>query len=441
MISAIILAGGKGSRMRSSLPKALHQLAHQTLIESILKNLQLLLPQQLIVVGSRALFEHEIWKNIYFNFQQKNCFIKEVLQENPLGTGHAVQMAFPSLQTDKIIICHADTPLIQPQTFQRLYESSFDLTLSAMILENPQQSSCGRLILKGSQPVNIVEAKEATQEQKKIKLANAAVYAISRECLKACLFDLNNKNATGEFYFTDIVQKAFEKGFSTSYLEISSDEAFGVDTPENLIEAPVQKVLRKKMIQNGVLFQDPSSIVLSMDTQIGLGSVIEAYNVFGPCVTIGKNTTIHPFCVLDHCFIGDYCSVGPFSHIKMDSVVHSKAVIGNFVEIKKSNIGYHTKVKHLAYIGDATLGKSVNIGAGSIFCNYDGFQKHPTIVGDHVHVGANSSLIAPLKIGQSSFIGAGSVITKDVPEEALAISRSPQIHNFEWIVKKNKQQK
>ncbi|MDR2464289.1 MAG: bifunctional UDP-N-acetylglucosamine diphosphorylase/glucosamine-1-phosphate N-acetyltransferase GlmU [Holosporales bacterium] len=449
MIAVIILAGGRGTRMKSSVPKVLHKLTGQTLIESVIKAAQSIMPKQVIVVGSECLFTNNEWINIRNRYYAKTnddsinvvtkTPITEVLQSDPLGTAHAVQAAFAVIQQEvnQVIILHADVPLIQTRTLRELSISKCDLTLASTQIINPSSSSYGRVILDDDGiPLAIREAKELTEKQKGVDIVNAAIYSISRKCLKACLFDIQNDNTAKEFYFTDIVNIAYSRGFSISHIKISQDEAFGINTQDDLINAPVQRILKEKMTTNGVIMQDPSSIVFSIDTQIESGSTISAFNVFGPNVNIGANVVVHAFCVLSDCTISDWSEIGPFAHIHKESVICSNAMIGNFVEVKKSTIGEQTKAKHLSYLGDAALGKKVNIGAGTVVCNYDGFRKHQTIIRDNASIGANSSLVAPLDIGSNAFVGAGSTITMDVPDETLALSRSKQIHNLEWVRKK-----
>ncbi|MDR1907898.1 MAG: bifunctional UDP-N-acetylglucosamine diphosphorylase/glucosamine-1-phosphate N-acetyltransferase GlmU [Holosporales bacterium] len=428
MVSVVILAGGKGTRMKSPTPKALHLLAGMPLIECVMRTARKLGGAQIIVVGSVALFQHEGWRSLSEKYK---C--AEVIQPIPLGTGHAVQCALTSIQSERVIILHADVPLIQIETLQILEKSTEDLVVT--VAKNNDIESCrGRVLLHEGRPIDIIEAKNATEEQRRINIINAGMYSLSRECLHDCVTHITKNDVTNELYFTDIVRISHQRGFSSSYIEISLEEASGLDTQQDLENVPVQQILRQKM--EGVVFQDAHSVVLSMDTEIGCGTKVGPFNVFGPNVTIGENATIHPFCVLEDCKIEDNCEIGPFAHIHKDSAVGVHAVVGNFVEVKKSTVGRNTKAKHLSYIGDATLGEKVNIGAGTVFCNYDGIKKHRASVGDYASIGANSSLVAPVSIGASAYIGAGSVITKDVPDATLALSRAPQVHNTEWVHKR-----
>lgn len=435
MFSAVVLAAGKGTRMRSPLPKVLHRLANLTLVEGVLQSLKSLSPLQIIVVGSGELFSHAEWQRIREQHRSSGSSLQEVVQEEALGTGHAAQMAFPFLnpRAEKVLICHGDMPLIQPASFQAMVEDpEADFVVGATVLSHPTTSSFGRLEVKGREVSAILEVKEAMPEQRQNPLGNAAVYAIKKSCLDACLFQLRNDNAAKEYYLTDMVREARRQGFNVTYQEIPEDEAYGINTQEDLLKAPAQRVLRRKMLQHGVMLQDAETVMLSMDTCIGEGTFVAPFTVFEAGVTLGKRVTVHPFCVLSECCVGDDSSVGPFAHIKQGSSLAENVTLGNFVEVKKSKIGPKTKAKHLTYLGDATVGARVNIGAGTVVCNYDGFKKHPTTIEDEASVGANTSLIAPVTVGAASCVGAGSVITKDVLPGSLSLSRAQQIIKADW---------
>lgn len=438
MFSAIILAGGLGTRFQSNLPKVLNILAGQTLIESVLKNVLTLQPDQVIIVGSEQIFQHKKWQMLYEKLKKRYQNIDCVIQDSPMGTGHAVQVGIKAVLShmDQVLICYGDTPLIQPETMQKLLDYPADLTIGTMHLSNPQTASYGRVVFDGDKPMDIVEARDSTPVQKENAIANAGIYTARMKCLQNCIFKLQNHNCASEFYLTDIVKFAYQQHYQTAALEIPFEEAQGVNTMDDLANISIQEFLRHKMLNKRINFQEISSVVFSMDTQIEENCLIGAFVVFGPNVVIEANVTILSFCYLENCCIKEGCTIGPFAHIKAESVVYSHSTIGNFVEVKKSSIGTKTKIKHLSYIGDAIIGTNVNIGAGTVICNYDGFRKHQTIIEDKASVGANSSLVAPLHIGFSAFIGAGSVITRDVPAETLALSRSPQMHNAEWVVRK-----
>lgn len=436
-ITAIILAGGLGTRMNSSIPKVLHTVNGGTMIEAIVYNLSKINPEEIIIVGSDLLFSNEMWQKTFEQLQKRIVNVKLVIQERPLGTGHAVQIAFPhvSEKSDKIIICSGDTPFLTSNTFKNVSNCNDDITISTMRIEN-LKSTYGRVIIENENVKSIIEYKDANDEQRNINIANAGMYCTNKDILNDLIYKIEDNNKAKEFYLTDIVKLANQKNIIVGYIDVNSDEAYGIDTIDALYNSPGQELLKKIAIKNGVFFQDPKSTILSFDTEISKGAIISSHNVFGKNVTIDENVEILPFCYLENCHIKNNSVIGPYARIKENSVIEQDCVIGNFVEIKKSQINEKTKIKHLSYVGDAIVGKSVNIGAGTIFCNYDGFKKHQTIVKDFVKIGANNSIVAPLTIGESSFTGAGSVITRDVPEQTLAISRSEQKHSSTWLRRK-----
>ncbi|MDR3285540.1 MAG: bifunctional UDP-N-acetylglucosamine diphosphorylase/glucosamine-1-phosphate N-acetyltransferase GlmU [Holosporales bacterium] len=439
---AIILAGGLGTRMNSSVPKVLNTIAGGTLLECVIHSLSKIEQlNEIIIIGSKNLFFHEKWKKIEEKIKKKVKNVKLAIQEKPRGTGHAVQTGVPLIgkEVDRVLICCGDTPLIRLETFQKLLVDESDLTLLTMRIENPERSSYGRVIIENSHPTCIIEIKEANSKQKQIDVANAGVYGISAKCLKELIFNIScEKNKTAEIYLTDIVEQAYKRGYSTNFYEVSQNEAYGIDTAKALQNVPFKEEFFFRALTRNISFQDPDKVALSFDTEISEGCEIGAFCVFGHNVILKENVKVLPFCYLEDCLIKENSVIGPFARIKGESIIGHDAVIGNFVEVKKSRIGDKTKIKHLSYIGDAFVENSVNIGAGTIFCNYDGFQKHNTRVGQGAKIGANVSLVAPLTIGQGAFIGAGSVITQNVPDETLAVTRAKQTHNSEWLKKRQK---
>jgi bifunctional UDP-N-acetylglucosamine pyrophosphorylase/glucosamine-1-phosphate N-acetyltransferase len=432
--------------MRSQLPKPLCKIGGMSFIENSIERALALQPSQVIIVGSAELFAHSEWQTMFDALNAKTSrlprFLSDdhpnlinVLQPEALGTGNAVQMAFPFIQSERVIIIHVDMPFISVKTLQLLAESKNDLSIT--VAKNVDStSSFGRVVFQDGVPVEIIEAKNLYEGVEDSGIVNAASYSVSFSCLKTCLSHISKNTSGDEYYFTDIVNIAYKRGFKTSCVEISPNEAIGIDSPEALAHASIQlsQILSEQFLE--VTFQCLHNVTLSMDTAIGCGSIIEGACALGRKVVIGKNVKIHPFCVLDDCIIEDNCEIGPFAHIHKGSTIRAGAVIGNFVEVKNSDIGNNSKAKHLAYVGDALLGVGVNVGAGTVFCNYDGVKKHHSTVERHASIGANVSLVAPIHIGKSAYIGAGSVITKDVPAATLALSRAPQVHNAEWVRKK-----
>jgi bifunctional UDP-N-acetylglucosamine pyrophosphorylase/glucosamine-1-phosphate N-acetyltransferase len=446
MLAVVILAAGRGTRMRTQLPKPLCKIGGMSLIENAIERALALQPSQVIVVGSSALFANSecqsLFEKLNARMSRLDVFLSndrphiiKVLQPEALGTGNAVQTAFPFIQSERVIILHADMPFVRAKTLQALSECESDLSIAIAKNVDPT-SSFGRVLLHEGVPVEIIEAKDLSYDVEDSGWVNAAFYSVSYSCLKTCLASISKNSSVNEYYFTSMVNIAYKRGFKTSCVEISPNEAIGIDSPEALAHASLHlsQIMGEQF--DDVIFQNLQNVTLSRDTIIGCGSTIEGACAFGRKVIIGKNVKIHPFCVLEDCTVEDDCEIGPFAHIHKGSTIRAGAVIGNFVEVKNSDIGSNSKAKHLAYIGDALLGVSVNVGAGTVFCNYDGVKKHHSTVECHASIGANVSLVAPIHIGENAYVGAGSVITKDVPAATLALSRAPQVHNEEWVRKK-----
>jgi bifunctional UDP-N-acetylglucosamine pyrophosphorylase/glucosamine-1-phosphate N-acetyltransferase len=411
---------------------------------------------EIIIVGAKALFEHETWPGFAKIVEGFAGNIRLIEQASPRGTGHAVQIALPYVdeQAEGVLICNGDTPFINKETLRRLVAQgrgegqrkwlgrvqSCALALLAMRIGTPEQATYGRLILQQNSPVDIpvdiIEVCDASPAQKQIDLANVGAYYFPKQCLAEVIPLLSPQNRAGELYLTDTIKLAHARGYCTTYIETAEREGEGIDTLAALQNAPFAEVLVARALAEGASFQAPHSAILFCDTQVGRGCSIGAYNVFGRNVVIEEGATVLPFCFLEDCVIKKGSTIGPFARIKGGSVVGAGAMVGNFVEVKKSAIGDGTKIKHLAYVGDADIGSAVNIGAGTVFCNYDGFRKHHTVVEDCAKIGANVSLVAPITVGQAAFVGAGSVITKDVPKETLAVARAEQVHNSQWLAKK-----
>jgi bifunctional UDP-N-acetylglucosamine pyrophosphorylase/glucosamine-1-phosphate N-acetyltransferase len=314
-----------------------------------------------------------------------------------------------------------------------------------MRLQSPENSAYGRVLLQNNKPIKIIEAEKASPAQKQISLSNAGVYGINMEVLRKLIFNLPEHTVTKtingqrqeftEIFLTDIIEMADKNGCLINYYVVRESEAYGINTLEDLQNLPFRNdFLKRAMLQN-VTFQDAQTCIPSFDTEISDGCVIGAFNVFGRGVKLESEVTILPFCFLENCVIGRGSTVGPFARIKGESYIGANTNIGNFVEIKHSQVNDRTKIKHLAYVGDAVIGKDVNVGAGTVFCNYDGIKKHQSTVEDCAKIGANTSLVAPITIGANAYIAAGSVITKDVPKETLAVARAQQSHNYEWVRK------
>lgn len=409
---AIILAAGKGTRMKSETSKVLHKIFDKTLLGYVLDavNKTNLVDKSFVIVGHQA---EEVEKFVKENYNNASC----ALQTPQLGTGHAVSMVCPQLEDfdGEVIILCGDTPLITEDTLKNFIEShrskNSDLTVMSAIFENP--TNYGRIVRSGDKLSSIVEEKDATAEQKTIKEVNAGIYCLNWQKIKPAFSQLTSNNAQGEYYLTDIISWGGKQGLNVNaYILEDNEEIFGINSKAHLAEAT--KMLNKKTVnkhmENGVTIVDPDTTWISVDTQIGADTTI-----FPGTYITGKNK------------IGGKCFIGPFAHIRGDVELGDNVKIGNFVEVKKTKIASNTNACHLTYIGDSQIGINVNIGAGTITANYNHATKakNKTKIKDGASIGSNSVLVAPVEIGAGATIGAGTVITKDVADKALAVARAP----------------
>lgn len=416
-IDFVILSAGLGSRMKSSTPKFFQKIADKPIIRYVIDSCKSISDRRIIAVTNDALKDHEFFNDI-----------KTVVQESPLGTADAVNSAVSILDSKYTIIMCGDMPLIETRHIESLLSDESDVSFIAMkIPDDLSNMPYGRVITDDlGNFQKIVEFRDATDSEKNCKFANSGIYKIKTDLLKNFITNVQKNEKSGEFYLTDIISILKDNGFKISV--INSEEYWpfhGINNMQDLANAEeiVQNNLRDKFMKNGVKLLDPKSVYFSADTFIDNDVVIEQNVVFKRSVKVHQGSTIKAFCYLEDCEIMENSSVGPFARIRGNSKLSQNSDIGNFVEIKGSTIGIGSKVKHLSYIGDATIGIKSNIGAGTITCNYDGVKKHKTHLGDNVFIGSNCSLIAPVSIGNGSIVAAGSVITKNVPENSLAISR------------------
>ena len=444
-LAIIVLAAGKGTRMKSDLAKVLHSLAGVPMLSFTLDLARSLKPDRLvIVVGS----QRELIKERFAT--QGVIFVD---QEEQMGTGHAVLVAGPAIKGFKgtVLILCADVPLLQEATVKKFLKSHEDgrATVSVLItrLEKPQ--GYGRILREESgHLLRIVEEKDLRSGEEAIQEINTGIYCVESSFLLEALSSLSNRNAQGEYYLTDIVEKASLQGKKAiGFLAQDSSEVMGINTRLDLARAGEwlrQKIAERHMLA-GVTLIDPKTTYIDQEIKIGRDTVIYPNCHLCGQTSLGENCLVEPGCKITDTRVGsfvtikassviagsvieDHVEVGPFAHLRPQTVLKEGSKIGNFVEVKKSIVGRGTKANHLSYIGDATLGEKVNVGAGTITCNYDGREKHPTIIEDGVFVGSNTELVAPIKIGRGSYIGAGSTITKEVPPDTLAVSRSKQMH-------------
>lgn len=421
-IKSVILAAGKGTRMKSNTPKVLHKIFEKPLLGYVLDNVKNIVNESFVIVGHHA---EEVTEFVEKNYK----YAKTILQSPQLGTGHAVSMACPCLENfdGEVIILCGDTPLITENTLRKFVEyhnsKNSDITVMSTIFENP--TNYGRIIREADNSLKcIVEEKDATAEQKTVKEVNAGIYCLNWGKIKNAFSQLNSNNAQGEYYLTDIIAWGKKNNLNVNaYILENSDEIYGINSRSNLAEAT--KIMNERklnsLMDNGVTIVDPSSTWISEDTEIGADTII-----YPSTYIEGKNK------------IGKNCKIGPCAHLRGDVEIDDYCKIGNFVEVKKAKIGHNTNAGHLSYIGDSELGSHINIGAGTITANYDPISKikSKTILNDNVKIGSNTVLVAPVEIGEGTNIGAGSVITKNIGEWALGITRAPLRIIENWV--KNK---
>ena len=422
-IKAVILAAGKGTRMKSeTTPKVLHQIMGKTLLGYVLDNVKNFVSEEYVIVGHHAQEVENFVKSNYEN-------AKTVLQSPQLGTGHAVSMVCPDLQNydGLVLILCGDTPLVQEETLKKFVEyhksQNSDITVMSTLFDNP--TGYGRIIREQDNSLQcIVEEKDANPEQKAVKEVNAGIYCLNWGKIKDAFGQLKSNNAQGEYYLTDIISWGKTKALKVNaYILENSDEIYGINSRLNLAQAAKMmnhRNLERYMI-NGVTIVDPDSTWISEDTEIGQDTIIYPFTYIE-----GKNT------------IGKSCKIGPCAHFRGNVEVCDNVKVGNFVEVKKAKISSNTNVGHLSYIGDSELGEYVNIGAGTITANYNPLtkEKTKTILKDNVKIGSNTVLVAPITVDEGANIGAGTVVTKDIPAWALGITRSPLKILENWVKKK-----
>lgn len=443
--SVVILAAGKGTRMYSELPKVLHLLAGKPMVQHVIDTAKSIGASDIHLVyghGGDLLKEKLGEQNLNW-----------VLQAEQLGTGHAMQQAAPSFQDDEdIIMLYGDVPLIAQDTLQRLIDAKPEggIGLLSVILDNP--TGYGRIIRENGTVVGIIEQKDATEEQRKIQEINTGIMVASGKDFKRWLAQLNNNNAQGEYYITDIIELAHKEGNKIETVHPNRlSEMEGVNNRLQLaaLERVYQKEQAEKLLLAGVMLIDPARFDIRGTLTYGRDIIIDTNVIIEGHVTLGNNVHIQSGCILKDCVIGDNsvispysvienselsaeCTVGPFARLRPGTQLAAKAHVGNFVEMKNASLGLGSKAGHLSYLGDAQVGDNVNIGAGTITCNYDGANKYKTIIGNDVFVGSDTQLVAPVSIANGVTIGAGTTVTRDVNEGELVVSRVKQVHIKNW---------
>jgi len=431
--AVIILAAGQGTRMKSSKAKILHEIAHRPMILHALDSVDILNAKKKVVVLPPEMTQAA--RVIH----GEDAAVEIAIQHQTLGTGHAVASAREMFLdfNGNIIVLFADTPLMTAATFKRFdaLMQSHDVGVIGFRAEDP--TGYGRLIRddQGS-PVAIREHKDASTLELEIDFCNSGVVGMAAKHFPALIDALSNDNANGEYYLTDVVEHAASGGLKVGVIECSEEEVQGINTQMQLsnAEAVYQNRARARALANGVNMQAPSTVYFSHDTVVKADVVIEPNVVFGPGVYVSSGASIRAFCHIEGALIGKNCVVGPYARLRPGTVLADKVKVGNFVEVKNADIGTGAKLNHLSYVGDARVGAGANIGAGTITCNYDGFNKHTTEIGEGAFIGSNSSLIAPVRIADGAYVGSGSVITKDVNCDALAIGRGRQKNIEGWAI-------
>ncbi|MCR9128785.1 MAG: bifunctional UDP-N-acetylglucosamine diphosphorylase/glucosamine-1-phosphate N-acetyltransferase GlmU [Alphaproteobacteria bacterium] len=445
--AAVILAAGHGSRMKSALAKPLHAVAGRSMLDWSLDLAAACGVERSVVVwGAHGPAVRD---------KAEAAGVATALQDPPMGTGDAVKQAREALagfEGDAIVL-YADTPLIRPETVAAVFQAlETGAAVSVLGFEPDEPGAYGRLIETVDGDLDaIVEAREATPEQLAVRLCNSGVLAADASLLFDLLDEVTNDNAKGEYYLTDVVALARGRGLSARAVRADEAEVLGVNSRADLAaaEAAFQVRVRSQAMANGVTLVAPETVFFSHDTVIEADTVIEPNVVFGPGVTVGSGAVIRAFSHLEGCEIAGGCEVGPYARLRPGAVLETGAKVGNFVEVKKARLGEGAKANHLSYIGDGVVGAKANIGAGTIFCNYDGYFKNQTIIGEGAFIGSNSALVAPVTIGKGAMTGSGSVITRDVPDDALALARGEMAVKEGWAArfrkamqaKKDKQKK
>ncbi len=423
---AIVLAAGEGTRMRSQRPKALHEIAGRSLIAHVLEAVRSAgVTSTAIVVGPGA-------EAVTAEARRVLPGAEIFVQSERRGTAHAVLAAKSAIARgpDDVLIVYGDTPLIRPQTLGRMREAlAKGAALVVLGFRAQDPTGYGRLVQEGGELASIREELEASAPERAIGLCNGGLMAFAGKTALAILERIGNDNRKGEFYLTDAVAIARARKLKAVVIETEEDDVRGINTKAQLAEteAVLQQRLRKAAMEAGVTLVAPETVFLSADTRFGRDVVIEPFVVLGPGVTIEDNAVIRSFSHLDQAHVGKGALVGPYARLRPGTRLGEDVHIGNFVEIKEAVIEDGAKANHLAYIGDARLGAGSNFGAGAIVCNYDGVAKHRTDIGKAAFIGSNAALVAPVRIGDGAYVATGSVVTQDVPPDALAIARSRQV--------------
>jgi len=435
-LAVVVLAAGKGTRMKSTRPKVLQPLAGRPLLRYVLDAVAPLAPaDEIVVIGPDMAAVADA-----------AAPVATVVQEQQLGTGHAALVACRALDGfrrpgDHVLVVFGDTPLITGETLGALVAARAGEPRPELVLlgfESARPTGYGRILRDAAgRPTRIVEEKDASAEERKITLCNGGLMLADAARLPVLLEQVGSDNAKGEHYLTDLAGLAHDAGLATAVVEGSEQEVMGINSRAELAaaEAVMQGRLRARAMDQGAHLVDPSAVWLAADTRLAPDVTVEPGVVFGLGVTVDEGATIRAFSHLEGCRVGAGCTVGPFARLRPGTQLGEGARIGNFVETKNLEMGAGAKANHLTYLGDASVGAGANVGAGTITCNYDGFVKSRTEIGAGAFIGSNSALVAPVKIGDGAYVGSGSVVTKDVPADALALGRVTQVNKPGWAAR------
>lgn len=428
-LACVVLAAGRGTRMRSEQPKVLHPVAGLPMLGHVLRAAAALGPERIVVVVGPAMEA----------VAKAAAPYATVVQKNQLGTADAVRAAEEKLKgfSGNVLVLFGDTPLLTEEALRLMLDARATRQAAVVVagFTPADPTGYGRLVTDASGQVTaIIEELDATPEQKAINLCNGGMMLLAAPEAMGLLTQIQNKNAKGEYYLTDIVALAHKAGLKTATAPVTADVVHGVNDRVDLaaVEALMQQRLRLAAMRNGATLEDPASVYFSYDTVLAADVTVGPHVVFGTGVVVEERVRIRSFSHLEGAQVGAGALIGPYARLRPGSKVQAGAHIGNFVELKNAIVGAGTKINHLTYIGDAEVGSGSNIGAGTITCNYDGFRKHQTKIGDNAFIGSNTALVAPVEIGNGAFVGAGSVITNNVPPNTLAVARGRQVNLENW---------
>ncbi len=444
--AAVVMAAGKGTRMKSKLPKVMHALAGKPMLQHVLDSVGTIQVGRSLVILGHGREQIEEWLDGRAEI---------VLQAEQLGTGHAMLQAIPHLtEVENIIVLSGDQPLIRPETIETMVELHTESKAAATILtacfENP--FGLGRIIKDGERFLRIVEEKDATPEERQIREINTGTYCFNVSKLREALKRITPQNVQGEYYLTEVFQLFLAQGEDIiTYCTEDVHEALGINSRAQLAQA--EKIARERILaywmEEGVTVIDPGSTFIEAEVRLSRDVILQPFTSLKGKTQVEEDAIIGPYTTLTDCscgsgsevthtvgnkaVIGARCTVGPFAYLRPGTVLETGVKVGDFVEVKNSVVGEGSKIPHLSYIGDSQVGKAVNIGAGTITCNYDGVKKYPTKIGDNAFIGSNTNLVAPVEIGEGAVTGAGSTISKNVPSHALAVERSAQKIKEDWV--------